>query len=327
MVRPAISVVVCTRDRTALLEGCLQSLLALDYPDYEVLVIDNAPSDNATERLAAGFPVRYVREPLPGLDRARNRGIAEARHGLIAFTDDDARPDPGWLSALARAFADPEVAAVTGRVVAAELETPAQRYFEHVYGGMGKGERPRLFRREQMGPAELLAIQAVGVGANMAFRRGVLERAGGFDPALDVGTPACGGGDLDMFHRVVAGGGTLRYEPDALVRHHHRREMNGLYRQLRDDGRSYGVYLMKRWREREVPRRSVARFFLFRWAPWLAGRVVLGLLGRHRLPLPLLWASLWGALQAPWAYVASHANIHANIKTVPECNNPAAPIT
>ncbi len=305
---PPISVVVCSRDRTALLEGCLHSLLALDYPDYEIVVVDNAPSDGATECLAAGLPVRYVRELRPGLDRARNRGIAEARHGLIAFTDDDARADPGWLSALARAFADPEVTAVTGRVAPGELETPAQRYFELACGGMGKGLQPRLFQKERMRPEELLGIQVAGVGANMAFRRGALERAGGFDPALDVGTPACGGGDLDMFHRVVAGGGTLRYEPDALVRHRHRREMKGLYRQLRDDGRSYGVYLLKRWREREVPRRSVARFFLLRWGPWLAGRVVLGLLGRHRLPLPLLWAGLWGALQAPWAYVATYRN-------------------
>lgn len=303
---PPISVVVCTRDRTALLERCLRSLLALEYPAYEVIVVDNAPRDDATARLAAALPVRYVREPRPGLDRARNRGIAEARHDLIAFTDDDARADPGWLSALARAFADPEVAAVTGLVAPAELETPAQEYFELAYGGMGKGRRPRTFRRERMKPGELLAIQAAGVGANMAFRRAVLAAAGGFDPALDVGTPASGGGDLDMFHRVVAGGWTLRYEPAALVWHQHRREMAALFRQLRDDGRSFGVYLIKRWREGEVPRSEVARFALLRWCPWLAGRIVLGLLGRHSMPPRLLWANLWGALHAPWAYVATH---------------------
>ncbi|HKI00686.1 MAG TPA: glycosyltransferase [Thermoanaerobaculia bacterium] len=303
---PPISVVVCTRDRTALLEKCLRSLLALDYPAYEVVVVDNAPRDDATARLVAALPVRYVREPRPGLDHARNRGIAEARHDLIAFTDDDTRADSGWLSALARAFADPRVAAVTGLVAPAELETPAERYFELGYGGMGKGLRPRMFRRERMEPEELIAIQAVGVGANMAFRRGVLAAAGGFDPALDVGTPAHGGGDLDMFHRVVAGGWTLRYDPAALVWHQHRREMGALYRQLLDDGRSYGVYLLKRWREGEVPRKSLARFVLVQWCPWLAGRILRGLLGRHDLPLPLLWANLRGALQAPWAYAATY---------------------
>jgi glycosyltransferase involved in cell wall biosynthesis len=305
---PPISVVVCTRDRTAFLERCLGSLLALDYPAYEVIVVDNAPRDDATARLAASLPVRYVREPRPGLDRARNRGIAEARHDLIAFTDDDARADPGWLSALARAFADPEVAAVTGLVAPAELETPAQEYFERVYGGMGKGPRPRMFRRERMRPKQLIGIQAVGVGANMAFRRAVLAATGGFDPALDVGTPSSGGGDLDMFHRVVAGGWTLRYEPAALVWHQHRREMEALFRQLSNDGRSFGVYLLKRWRQREVPRKSLVRFTLLDWCPWLAGRVVLGLLGRHPMPLRLLWANLWGALHAPWAYAATYRN-------------------
>src|SRR5690349_20600159 len=105
---PPISVVVCTRDRTGQLADCLKALLALDYPSFEIIVVDNAPSNDSTARLAACLPVRYARENNPGLDWARNRGVAEARHDIIAFTDDDVRPDRFWLHAIGRAFLETE---------------------------------------------------------------------------------------------------------------------------------------------------------------------------------------------------------------------------
>ncbi|HKH48913.1 MAG TPA: glycosyltransferase [Thermoanaerobaculia bacterium] len=296
-----ISVVVCTRDRPAELARCLQSLQRLEGPAHEVVVVDNAPRDDAARRVVAATPFRYVREEAPGLDRARNRGIAEARHGLIAFTDDDVEVEPGWLSRLASAFADPRVAGVTGRVLPAAQDTPAQRLFQMYGNGMDKGDRPRTFDGAALRPAELLRAQDVGVGANMAFRRQALEAIGGFDPALDVGTPAAGAGDLDVFHRLLRAGCVLRYEPAARVRHHHRRDLDGLRRQLRNNGRSYGVYLMKIWRDRRVPRPAVARFALG-WGTWLAGRLALGLLGRRRLPLSFLWAEARGAIEAPRAF-------------------------
>ncbi|HJX27414.1 MAG TPA: glycosyltransferase [Thermoanaerobaculia bacterium] len=295
------SVVVCTRDRPAELARCLAALSRMEHPAFEVIVVDNAPRDDSVRRIVAQTPHRYVREERPGLDRARNRGIAEARHGLIAFTDDDTEAEPGWLAALAGAFADPRVAGVTVRVLPGALDTPAQRLFEQYGNGMSKGERPRLFDGATLRPAELLRAQDVGVGANMVFRREALEAAGGFDPALDVGTPARGAGDLDLFHRLLRSGAVLRYEPEARVRHHHRRDLAGLRQQIRNNGRSYGVYLLKVWRERSVPRPAVARFALG-WCAWLGGRLVLGLLGRHRLPLSLLWAEVRGAFEAPSAF-------------------------
>lgn len=304
---PPISVVICTRNRTALLERCLTSVNSLEYPEFEVIVIDNAPDDEGTIRLVERFPFfRYVREDRPGLDWARNRGIQEARHDIIAFTDDDATVDPGWLTGLALGFQNRAVMAVTGLVTAMEMDTQAQVLFEHVYGGMGKGFAGRLFHRDRMRPSELIAIHSVGVGANMAFRRAVFEQLGEFDTALDVGTPASGAGDLDMFHRVVAAGMPLWYEPRALVRHQHRRELAALERQLYNDGRSFGVYLRKIWQTRTVPRRSVVRFATWQWGRWLVGRVVIGMLGRHRMPLPLLWAGLRGALTSPRAYTETY---------------------
>ena len=292
-----ISVVVCTRDRAASLARCLASLARLDPPPAEVVVIDNAPRDGATQAVVAATPFRYVREDRPGLDKARNRGIAEARHDLLAFTDDDVEADPGWIGALAAAFQDPGIAGVTGRVLPAVQETRAERLFQ-VYGnGMDKGDRPRAFDPAALKTADLLRAQAVGVGANMAFRRPALDSIGGFDPDLDTGTPAAGAGDLDLFHRLLCAGFVLCYEPAAIVRHHHRRTLDELRRQLRDNGHSYAIYLRKIWKQRTVPRPAVARFAAG-WAAWLAGRVLLGLLGRRRLPLRLLWAELAGAAKS-----------------------------
>jgi glycosyltransferase involved in cell wall biosynthesis len=323
-VAPPISVVVCTRDRPQDLERCLRALLALDYPDFEVLVVDNASQTDETAAVAARLGVRSVREDRPGLDWARNRGIAETRHPIIAFVDDDARPDSLWLAAIASAFVDPEVDAMTGLVAPLELETHAQLLFEFTYGGMGKGFAPRTFHRDRNTDAELIGIQVVGVGTNMAFRREVFERVGFFDTALDVGTPARGGGDLDMFHRVVASGRTLLYQPAALVWHRHRRELDELERQLGDDGCAFTVYLINIWRKRTVPRRAVLSFALRRWAPWLLKRFIRGLFGRGVLPLPLLWAPVRGLIAAPraaWNAARTDRRLRRHGPTVEAPNN------
>jgi len=313
---PGISVVVCTRDRTHNLARCLESLLALRYPSFEVIVVDNAPATDATmalvaalhsERPRAEAVLRYVREPAPGLDWARNRGVQESRHGIVAFTDDDVRADEGWLAALAHAFGSEETQLVTGLVVPAELETDAQVAFEDWYGGMGKGMHSRVVRPEGLDVRARLGSHHLGVGANMAFRRQWLLDLGGFDTALDVGTPAHGAGDLDMFHRTLLAGGTARYEPRAIIRHYHRREMQGLRRQLRDNGRAFGVFLLTRWSRHERPRLPVVRYAVGTWLAWMIGRMPRRFRRREKLPIPLQAEEWFGALQAPWAWGATYA--------------------
>jgi glycosyltransferase involved in cell wall biosynthesis len=275
------------------------------------VVVDNAPRDDATQRLVAGLPVRYVREPRPGLDWARNAGIREARHGILAFTDDDVQVDEGWLRAIAGAFADSETMLVTGLIAPAELETAAQLTFEYGYGGMDKGVEPRW--RVARSPGDLPAMLGshhLGAGANMAFRREVFDRLGLFDTALDVGTPARGGGDLDMFYRVLASGGVARYEPKALVWHTHRRDFRALRRQLRDNGRSFGVYLLTRWHDTRrhgtgLRRRAVARYAAGTWLRWMVHRVLRRLQRLDPLPLWLQAEEILGMLQAPWAWRAT----------------------
>jgi len=299
-----ISIVVCTRDRTDQLEGCLEALLALDYPYYEIIIVDNAPRSEDTARLAARLSVRYVREDRPGLDWARNRGIAVARHSIIAFTDDDARPDRGWLRAVACAFAEPEVMAVTGLIAPAELETTAQMRFEFQYGGMVQELRRRTIQREALTARELLWASTFGAGANMAFRRELFAAIGLFDVALDVGTPSGGAGDVEMFHRLVARGYTLVYEPSVLVWHTHRRDAAALRRLIFNNGRSFGTYLLTCIRNGTMSKFSILRFAAREWLGWWMLRRLFrpGGLPRHLVVLELV-----GALLSPLIYKATQA--------------------
>ncbi|HEX2284490.1 MAG TPA: glycosyltransferase, partial [Mycobacterium sp.] len=135
---PPISVVLCTRDRPQQLHDALESLLALDYPQFEVVVVDNNPSSGLTGPIVDTFPanaVRLVAAPRPGLSIARNEGVKNARYDIIAFTDDDVIVDHRWLSGLARGFSmSDRVACVCGIVPSAELLTPAQAYFDRRVG-------------------------------------------------------------------------------------------------------------------------------------------------------------------------------------------------
>jgi GT2 family glycosyltransferase len=243
-----VTVAVCTRDRADQLERCLAAI-ARQRLATRVLVVDNAPSDDATARLlAARFPdVERVVEPRPGLDHARNRAIATATTEVVAFTDDDVVVDPGWTWAIARAFdEEPDLGLLTGLVLPLELETPAQQLFER-YGGFGRGVTRRWVAAT--GDAgSLLGTGELGTGANMAVRRTTIERIGAFDPALDVGTPTGGGGDLELFYRALAYGELVRYEPAAIVFHRHRATLDELAGQLRGNGAT--LAMMQAARER-----------------------------------------------------------------------------
>lgn len=303
---PPISVIICTRDRPESLARCLDSVAQIQYPEFEVVLVDNAPSSDATRRLAASHAVRYVEEPIPGLDWARNRGIATATHEIIAFTDDDVRVDRQWLRGLARAFATDSIGLVTGFVAPGSLDTQAEQIFELFYGGMGKGFAPRTLNPAVAEPWRLIATQHLGVGANMAVRRAALAQVGGFDTALDVGTPSHGAGDLDLFHRVLLAGWSVHYEPSAIVWHFHRTTPSGLRRQMYDNGRAFGTYLMVRLRDGRLPRRVVAGA-MARWIAWLIRRIPRRFLRRERMPLPYIAAELWGAMHAPFAYLGTYA--------------------
>jgi GT2 family glycosyltransferase len=192
--------------------------------------------------------LRRVEEPIAGLSRARNRGLVEARTQLVAFTDDDVRLDAGWVRGMTRGFTRaPRVGCVTGIVATAELETPAQAFFDaRVH--WAEGMHPRLFDLGPNRPDDPFfpyAAGTFGTGASMALDRRAVAEIGLFDEALGMGTPAENGEDLDMFLRVIAGGWTLAYEPAAIAWHSHRRDRAQLRRQMYTYGVGLSAYAFK----------------------------------------------------------------------------------
>lgn len=304
---PPVTVAVCTRDRPEELAECLAALMDLEYPDIDIIVVDNAPATAAGAEICARYPrVRRVLEPRPGLNWARNRAVLEAHGEVLAFTDDDVRVDPSWLRELVPAFLqDDAVMAVAGFAAPVELETPAQMSFE-TYGGMSGGfSRIRLQGAPDWGARGLwhyVAVALHGSGANMAFRHSVFDQVGLFDPALDVGTPTLAGGDTEMLFRVLAHGHAMVYEPGAVVRHRHRRESVALERQIEGWGSGMFAFLT----------RSILHFRRGWWVLGLfaargVGSLLLRFLRPRDVPRRLVLMQLRGAVAGPLRYFRARA--------------------
>jgi GT2 family glycosyltransferase len=301
MVLPSATVVVCTRDRTIDLARCLPPLAKLAAQGYEVIIVDSCPSNQKTERLVADYPmIRYIHESRPGAGIARNRGLQAATQPIVAFTDDDAVIDEGWLVALLRNFDDPMVAVVTGITMPLELETAAQYWFEQT-NGFNRGFDRKIFDMISVTP---LAAGVVGASVNVAIRRSALSEIGLFHEALGPGTPATSGEDHEFFYRTLACGYRIVYEPAALVWHRHRYEWDALRRTIY----SYGRAVFAWWTHALLQEKEFTLLLLApRWF-WQhhTKNLLQALLRRpHHVPLDLAWAEFWGALTGPFAYFQS----------------------
>jgi GT2 family glycosyltransferase len=248
-----VSVVVCTLGRDPRLVGTVAAVLGQTHADLELVVVDNDPASGRVGELLAGVDdarLRIVPQPIRGLSAARNAGLDAARGALIAYTDDDAVPDPTWIAetlAVLRRDRDGDVACVTGRVVAAETVTREQEWFEEA-GVFDKGLTATVWSLADVEPSDLgqpgekspffpYTAGEMGSGNNMLFRAAALRALGGFDEALGAGSLAKGGEDLDIFRRVILAGSLVVYTPDAVVRHYHR----DTYEALRQQMYGYGV--------------------------------------------------------------------------------------
>ena len=233
-VEGSVSVVICTRNRPEQLAGCLRSLQKLSPPPHEILVVDNAPSSDATRQLVAQMPgIQYVLEPRPGLSVARNTGIRKTTGDIIAFTDDDVIVHPEWITRLQRGFQDHRVMAVTGLMLPAQLETEAELIFHKGSGGPGWKYQALTFDTQFFEDMKRLGVPVwrIGAGANMAFQRKAFELVGDFDERLGAGASGCSE-DSELWYRVLAEGWLCRYEPTAVVFHYHRNDLDGLKRQM-----------------------------------------------------------------------------------------------
>ncbi len=227
---PRISVVVCSCNGEATIRRCLDALGRLDYPDYEVIVVDDGSTDRTPE-IASEFGVRLIRTENRGLSAARNTGLEAATGEIVAFTDDDAWPDRDWLRYLAHAFVTTGHAGIGGPNVPPAGTGLVESAVAHAPGG----------------PIHVLVSDEVAEhipGCNMAFRREALEAVGGFDPQF-----RSAGDDVDICWRLQAAGQTIGFCPAAVVEHRRRPSIRAYLRQQLGYGSAEGL-LERKWPEK-----------------------------------------------------------------------------
>jgi glycosyltransferase involved in cell wall biosynthesis len=244
---PKIALVVCTRNRADKLDAFFESLKHIQCDSsWELVLVDNGSTD-ATGDCLMNFALAFAKratvltEPRPGLGRARNCGWRAATAPVIAFTDDDCYPAPDYLNRLLTTFAMPEVGFAGGKTLLFDSSDAPITIYDHPV--------------EQIYPPDHFIVGGVIHGANMAFRRQTLVDIDGIDDHLGAGTPFAFE-DVDAQLRALAARWVGKYDPNAIVYHHHRRkpgtETDNLSRTY-DTGR--GGYYMKcilfmphRWR-------------------------------------------------------------------------------
>ncbi len=202
-----VTVVICTRNRPGYLKECLRGVARLDPRPDQVLVVDNTQGDKEAEDVTREFRARYTFEPIQGLSRTRNRGLAESDTDIVAFLDDDAVPAPDWLGILMEPFADDKTAASTGRVV-----TPTSN-------GASQLECPRILSNQDPHWFEIATFGGMGLGSNMALRKSACIAPTMFDVRLGRGAPFQIGEESYALARLLSDGYKAAYLPSAVVLH------------------------------------------------------------------------------------------------------------
>jgi len=208
---PQVSCVICTVDRSESIAAAVASVLRGDLRDIELVVIDQSADDrtrDACAPFAADPRFRYVHNLRRGLSRAYNRGIAETRAPILAFTDDDCVAPTDWAASILAVFErEPDIDMVYGQVIAPQAWPAGTHIPTLLY------DRPERISRGT-------GVRIIGMGANFAARRALFERVGLFDEALGGGGPLRSSQDFDFQYRVFRAGGVIRLSPEVNVEHH-----------------------------------------------------------------------------------------------------------
>jgi GT2 family glycosyltransferase len=234
---PRVSVIVCTYNGARTLADCLDGIAQLDYPDVEAVVVDDGSTDE-TSVIATRDGVKLIRTANNGLSAARNVGLAAATGEIVAYLDDDARPDVHWLRFIVQALLTSKHAGVGGP----NLAPPAPPVATAVAGAPG-------------GPSHVLLTddEAEHIpGCNMAFWRDALLEIGGFDERFRVA-----GDDVDACWRLQATGRSLGFCAAAAVWHQPRRTIRAFLGQQRGYGRAEAL-LEEKWPEKYGVRGHIA---------------------------------------------------------------------
>jgi GT2 family glycosyltransferase len=207
-----LTAAIATLDRPDALLRCLDGLLAGEVLPAEVLIVDQSGGDATRlaleQRRGSRVPIIYMRQERHGLSASRNAAVARASRPVVAITDDDCVPDPGWIAAIEAAFASETAPdAVTGRVLPLGPDVP---------GLYAVSLREGTARADFSGRA---VPWLVGTGGNFAVKREWLDRVGRYDERLGAGSPGRAAEDSELLYRLLCAGARIRYEPDALVYH------------------------------------------------------------------------------------------------------------
>jgi O-antigen biosynthesis protein len=270
---PGISVVVCTFNGAKTLRVCLEGLMELRYPNFEVIVVNDGSTDS-TLAIAQEYEVRVISTDNRGLGAARNDGMRAADGEIVAYLDDDAVPDQDWLLHIAAAFDGTDYAGVGGPNVPPPTPYAIAGCFADA---PGTPIHVLISDRE----AEHIP------GCNMAFRKQALEEVGGFEPEFRIA-----GDDVDLCWRLLAAGHRLSFNPAALVWHKPRTSIRAYWRQQREYGRAEAM-LERRWPDRY-------RGVHAHWAGRIYARGPLGL-GRSRVYYGTWGSELFQSLYSPGA--------------------------
>jgi glycosyltransferase involved in cell wall biosynthesis len=282
---PEVSVIISTRNRPDHIAPCLESILANPAGDFELIVVDQSSSDDSHRAAASLFGdsrLRWISSKTKGLSISRNIGVTNARAAVLLFTDDDCRVSPEWVSGTRDLFArDPEAALVFGSVLraandgghgfAAEFDPGETREYQHTL--------PHV-------------LDPWGIGANMAIRRRMLDRIGGFDPALGAGAVFRGGEDADIAIRALAAGFKVTHTSGVTVTHLGVRYDANASQLMRGYGIGLGATLAKHVR---LGTRGAGRLL----ASWIAFHGHRGLMnivrGQRPTGVGLVAFGIWGA--------------------------------
>jgi glycosyltransferase involved in cell wall biosynthesis len=227
---PRVSVVVCSYNGARTIRDTLEGLRSLDYPDYEVIVVNDGSTD-ATPNIAPEYPVRLISTENGGLSNARNRGWQAATGQIVAYIDDDAYPDPHWLKYLAYAFMTSNHVGIGGPNIAPP----------------GDGLVADCVANAPGGPVHVLLTDTVAEhipGCNMAFLRDALAAVGGFDARY-----RAAGDDVDLCWRLMDRGGTIGFHAGAMDWHHRRNSIRMYWCQQKGYGKAEAL-LEEKWPER-----------------------------------------------------------------------------
>lgn len=303
---PPITVVVCTRDRADHLKRCIDALKQLDYPQYEIMIVDNSADPMPTRQVVELAGVTYTRVPGKGLSRARNAALALAATRWVAFTDDDCLPEPNWLRELVRPLQDTNCACVTGLVLPAAMENAAEITFE-IYGGLGRGYQERSWdawsiRKFRYRPVETWRM---GAGANMLIDGPRVLELGGYDLDLGAGAVAPCSEDTDVWYQLLRACHTIHYTPRSIVNHHHRSSPDALRKQIYAYATGHAAY---HWRCFWVYRdyRSMLHL-LYHMPKWFKKNAKMGMAGQTKYPFSLVFLEMRGTVVGPAVYTLAKA--------------------